>query len=206
MKKKLILAAIVAAFPAVASALNVSAINDYGTALAMVDPAKSLDLPTGATWTASPLVVNPDASVGGVYRSPYETAPVSSAGYFSVGTSSSYNTVANPAMLALGVLSKSIRLFWGSPDTYNSLELFRDGVQVGSVLGGQFNNRAIEASFVTISAANGTEFFDTVKFRSTSNAFEFSNIDTTPVPLPAAGWMLLAGLGGLVARSRRKNG
>jgi hypothetical protein len=59
---------------------------------------------------------------------------------------------------------------------------------------------------VTISADNSTEYFDTVKFfLNGSNAFEFSNITTTPVPLPASGLLLIGGLGALVARSRRKS-
>lgn len=39
---------------------------------------------------------------------------------------------------------------------------------------------------------------------SSSSAITFTANSIAPVPLPAAGWMLLAGLGGLVAMKRRK--
>ncbi|NRB36777.1 MAG: VPLPA-CTERM sorting domain-containing protein, partial [Rhodobacteraceae bacterium] len=45
--------------------------------------------------------------------------------------------------------------------------------------------------------------YDAVKFDSgSSNAFEFSNVST--VPLPASAFLLMAGLGGLAAMRRRK--
>jgi hypothetical protein len=35
-------------------------------------------------------------------------------------------------------------------------------------------------------------------------AVQFKLVETTPIPLPAAGWMLIAGVGGLVALKRRR--
>ncbi len=48
------------------------------------------------------------------------------------------------------------------------------------------------------------ETFDTVRFGSTQAAFEFA-MAPAPVPLPAAGWMLFAGVAGLAAAARRRN-
>ena len=36
------------------------------------------------------------------------------------------------------------------------------------------------------------------------DGFDVAEFSVTPVPLPAAGWMLLAGVGGLVAMRRRR--
>ena len=43
--------------------------------------------------------------------------------------------------------------------------------------------------------------FDSVKFSSTGNSFEFA---LAPVPLPAAGLLLLTALGGMKVMSRRR--
>ena len=47
-----------------------------------------------------------------------------------------------------------------------------------------------------------------LRFKSSSNAGGSDKLvgtpDMTPIPLPAAGWMLIAGLGGLAAARRRK--
>ncbi|WP_282127614.1 VPLPA-CTERM sorting domain-containing protein [Roseobacter litoralis] len=209
MFKKTLFAAVLIALPSLASAVTVTAENDYATALGLVDPTQSLDLP--GAWVQTPLTIDPDASVGGQYRSPFETAGTAvpgiaaSAGYFTVGvTSTPYSGFPNPAELTLSSLAKSVSLLWGSPDTYNTLELYNGGTLVGTVLGGQFNALGKEASFVTISANDVTEYFDTLKFASTTNAFEFSNVSIAPVPLPAGLPLLLAGLGTFAWMRRRK--
>lgn len=206
-KKTLAIVAIVA-MPGFASALTVNAVNDYAAALANVTPAESLDLP--GVWTAAPLTVAPDASLGGQYRSPYETSGLTAPGYYTVGVTNGpgqpYEGTANPAILALDSLSNSFSLLWGSPDRYNTLELYQGASLVGTIQGNQFNIPAREASFVSIFADNANEYFDSVRFFSNdSNAFEFSNVTATPVPLPASGLLLIAGLGALAARARRKS-
>lgn len=202
MIKNTLLAAALVALPSIASAVTVTAVNDYTSALSNVVAADSLDLP--GTWTDAPFIVNPDASLGGVYRSPYETSGLTAAGYFSVGTSSTYSATSNPAVLALDNLSKSVSLLWGSPDSYNTLELFNGSTLIATIFGNQFNIPAREASFVTIAADGAGEFFDTLRFSSGSNAFEFSNVTATPVPLPASGLFLIAGVGALMLRKARK--
>ncbi|MBJ6370926.1 VPLPA-CTERM sorting domain-containing protein [Sedimentitalea arenosa] len=204
MIRNTIAIAAVVAMPSLASALTVQAENDYATALSMVTPADSLDLP--GTWTAAPLTVAPDASLGGQYRSPYQTSGLTAPGYYTVGVGSTYSGTSNPAELALTSLSNSFSLLWGSPDGYNTLELYNGATLVGTILGSQFNIPAQEASFVSIFADNESEYFDSVKFYSVNqNAFEFANVSATPVPLPASGLLLVAGLGALAARARRKS-
>ncbi|MEP1354063.1 MAG: THxN family PEP-CTERM protein [Tateyamaria sp.] len=46
--------------------------------------------------------------------------------------------------------------------------------------------------------------FQTIE-RGSNVASLYASIDVAPVPLPAAGWMLIAGMGGLVAMRRRKS-
>ncbi|WP_187428781.1 hypothetical protein ROLI_017730 [Roseobacter fucihabitans] len=208
MFKKALLAATLVATPVLASAATVSAINDYTLALAEVDQNQSLALP--GVWTAAPRTVNPDASISGAFRSPFQTDGENSAGYYTVGGGSQYVGTSNPAELALNSLSKSISLLWGSPDRYNTLELFNGINLVATILGSQFNVIALEASFVTISADSASEYFDTVRFTSQNgsgnavNAFEFANVTVAPVPVPAGLPLILTALGGIAYLSRRK--
>lgn len=198
MKRTLAVLALVA-LPSIASAFTVSAINDYTSALAQVNPIDSLDLP--GTWTDAPLTIIPDASVDGVIRSPFEEAGHNSAGYYSVGTSEAYSGTNNPAVLQLTNRATNFSLLWGSPDSYNTLELYDGATLVASILGSQFSIPAYQASFVSISAGAG-ESFTSAKFYSDGNAFEFSNVSA--VPIPAAAWLFGSGLIALAAVKRRK--
>jgi hypothetical protein len=66
---------------------------------------------------------------------------------------------------------------------------------------------AAAASTVVVHKAAGASL-DVVFLEATSDLTEapidgFVPVDVSPVPLPAAGWMLLAGLGGIAAMRRR---
>ena len=187
-----------------ASAATVNAINNYGDALAMVDKTQSLDLPVGASWAAAPLTVSPDASLGGQYRSPFESANHSSVGYYSVGVSNNYSGTGNPAILNLDNPATTFSLLWGSPDYYNRLELY-DGMDLLiSISGAGFTVQALEASFVWVTAGLGEQFTQARFFSDGRNAFEFSNVGVSPVPVPAAVWLFGSALLGFVSLSRRK--
>lgn len=97
-----------------------------------------------------------------------------------------------------------IDLIWGSPDSYNDLTITLTGAGGTHVVNGSNVQGpvGILASMVSVTDV----FFKTVTFESSSNAFEFANLTTSTVPLPAGMLMMgtaIAGFG--VMRRRRKS-
>lgn len=185
---------------------------------AAVQTADAATLSFGTLPSAA--IMNPAASAttGTVYenvtgsqsdrRSPWESAG-SSVDHNAVDAW--YTSVSGGATATYNVgLSSAASFVWGSPDTYNTLEFLLGGAVVDTViLGTTYTGPVNPASFGVNSAlvtftdiTGGT--FDAIKFSSSSNAFEFANLEVAPVPLPAAGLMLLAGLSGFAAVRRRK--
>ncbi len=193
------------------------------TILAAGAIALSAGAASAATVTFSALpgaaIKNPDATLitGNVYenvvgtagtlrRSPWEsdgssvthTAP--DAWYTSVSANST-------ATYNVG-RSISASFVWGSPDTYNTLEFLLGGSVVDTVVFSGLENIdpasfGLNSALATFTDITG-DLFDAIRFSSSTNAFEFANLEVAPVPLPAAGLMLLAGLGGFAAVRRRK--
>ncbi len=151
--------------------------------------------PTSITGTVD---VNVTGTVSGTRKDPWAaTAFADTGAYTSVraGSSASYT---------FGNLKKSIDLLWGTPDSYNFIEFYLAGVLVDSIGGADtgitdFADQTTN-QFVTVASAFD---FDSVTYRSTTaNAFEFATV--SPVPVPAAGLLLLGALGGIAALRRRK--
>jgi hypothetical protein len=130
-------------------------------------------------------------------RSPYDTtASVNTAVYHSVSAGAT-------ATYSFGTTQSAFAFMWGSPDDYNTLNFYLGAANVGSFTG----NAVIPPGtaglgFVDV-VFNG--LFDKVVFGSIGkDAFEFTNVSFTPIPLPAAGWLLLTGFVGLSVLGRRR--
>lgn len=187
---------------ALALPLTVEAATVNFTAL----PTVAVENPLANSHTGT-IHENITGSVVNQYRSPWESAGSTvtytdpTAWYTSVqaGASATYD---------LG-LSSVLSFVWGSPDTYNTVEFLLGGSVVDSVILGGAN--IDPASYGTNSAlATFTKItggvFDAVRLLSSGNSFEFANLTSNPapVPVPAAGVLLLTALGGMVAMRRRK--
>jgi hypothetical protein len=101
-------------------------------------------------------------------------------------------------------------LYWGSIDSYNSVEFLRKGAQVGAIITG--------SDLAAPIAANGNQLgpnsnayitfsnllFDEVILSSSSNSFEFTNV-AAAAPEPATWAMMILGFFGVgVMAYRRK--
>ncbi|RKF12392.1 VPLPA-CTERM sorting domain-containing protein [Roseovarius spongiae] len=208
--------------PAAASTVSITVIaasGDGSGALANTSdvyaPGYGAFLPSGASWTSVPgayVVTPPPGSDSGVYRSPWDETPREDLNsYFAVGP----NTQPNPVKLSFSSGQSALDILWGSVDSYNTLafsaiangaDVSITGSDVATAIGGDCGSPAnfgcTALLRITINDDNGAATtFGTASFSSGSQAFEFA---LAPVPLPAAGFLLLGGLGGLVAMRRRK--
>jgi hypothetical protein len=103
-----------------------------------------------------------------------------------------------------GAIYETLKFVWGTPDTFNYVEFYRAGKLIDTIKGfGNGKNIALPTLLVTEIGDEGG--FDTVRFGSKGVAFEFSNIEVgpSPIPVPAAGLMLLTALGGMALLRRR---
>lgn len=149
---------------------------------------------------------NVTGSIGGVRRSAWQGSTVNEndAGAFytsiSGGASATYN---------FATAQTSVSLLWGSPDSYNDLDIMLVGGGVVTVNGvAAMGPVAILQQFVTISDVGA---FDALVFRSGRNAFEFANLSTSgptnvtaAVPLPAGLPLMLTAFAGLGLLSRTR--
>jgi hypothetical protein len=140
------------------------------------------------------------------------------------GTSPGNN--ANPAgyagnyMAILGGQSETLKfshsmdifgLYWGSIDTYNSVEFLLNGAQVGAIIKGSDLAAPIAATGNQLGANSNAYvtfsnlLFDEVILSSSSNSFEFSNV-AAAAPEPATWAMMILGFCGVGFMAyRRKN-
>jgi hypothetical protein len=106
--------------------------------------------------------------------------------------------------------ASSFSFVWGSPDSFNVIDIFSDGFgtvsytgsQLGSTNGFIANGNNTHTGLFTIAGVNGATI-DHVVFRSSGVAFEVAV--AAPVPEPETYALMLAGLAavGFVARRRR---
>ncbi|MEX0281231.1 MAG: VPLPA-CTERM sorting domain-containing protein [Arenibacterium sp.] len=155
-----------------------------------------------ADSTTGTVFENVVGSISGVRRSPWQGSAIDENDSTSYYTSVSGNSSAS---YDFGMSMREISFLWGSPDNYNDLDIILTGAGGTVTINGTQAQGpvAIGAQYVTISDVG---LFDSVTFRSGRNAFEFANLETAQVPVPAALPLLVGALGGLgFAARRRKN-
>ena len=205
-----LLAAIVVA-PSVAQAVTLQTVVTHPGSYAYVDVADSGIVQTNSGFSWDPSDAQVRSGNGSGFRSPFDetsdlgtcsstVADGCTTNYFAVGPSN----LPNPVKLNFEDVQNYFSMLWGSPDTYNELTFYLGDNDVGS-----FTSTADVPRATAGGASAGSVFvaftgeYDAVHFDSgNSNAFEFSNVST--VPLPASAFLLMAGLGGLAAMRRRK--
>ncbi|MCX7185383.1 MAG: PEP-CTERM sorting domain-containing protein, partial [Nitrosospira sp.] len=138
----------------------------------------------------------------------WASPPADTSNYFTVGPSTS-----STGTVSFGFLASYFGYYGGSPDTWNSLQLLNNNVvirtlsgnELAGIAGVQPNGDWSVGRYWNIFADNSTEYFNSVKFISTINAFETDNHAVLPVPEPETYAMFLAGLGlmGFMVRRRR---
>jgi hypothetical protein len=170
----------------------------------------SLTLPTAAT--ANPvatstsgasvnLIENVSGDFGANGRSPWD-ALNSTLDFNDPGAL--FSSVRNgTATYDFGGVFRQLSLVWGTRGPLNTLKLFLNGNETFSMTGSgpaAFSTNVNNSVLVTISDLQ----FDTMVVGAGNPAFEFANVTVAPIPLPAAGLLLVGALGGLAALRRRK--
>jgi hypothetical protein len=161
---------------------------------------------TTVTWNSVGSAPLTSGSVPGVKRSVWDTSASNSdpRTYAVAGPDSNFPT--GFITYDFAKLMTSLSFVWGSPDSYNTLELLNGSTIVGTITPGSTPNlfvNSIDSTLVTV-LLNSSEFFNGLRFTSTTAAFEFANITATAVPLPPALLLFGASLFGLGAARKRK--
>lgn len=203
MKKLLsaLVVAAIAAAPAHAALFSLSAPGVQTTTVANATVVSFDDFTTSGYVSAVGQYQVVQGNLAGKYAAPKgDTTP-----FLSVP-----NPVANgQATFELGTLASYFGIYWGSMDSYNTLEFLRDGAVVASFTGGQITaaadgnqiadrtNRYVNFSF------GASQYFNAVRLKSNGFAFESDNHAFVAVPAPAAVGLLGLGLLGFCAARRR---
>jgi hypothetical protein len=190
-----------ASLPAQAASVNVI---ETVNAWEQVNLSQTLST-SGGTWFTAPSIK--EGHTINQWRSPFDpsgttTPPLNwqTIDYYSVGPSSATQT----AVLKFTQNQGALEFLWGSIDDYNKLIFFLDGQEVATVLLASLPGVQVGVGAALVSITDLV--FNKIKFISTTNAFEFSNLTTSPVPLPPAVLLfgsVLLGWGYLTRRRAR---
>ena len=155
-------------------------------------------------WTYSGFGAIRNGSVSGRYAAPYNDSIMSEADqtkYFAVPENTSVGLTADVTFG--GNEYNYLGLFWGSADSYNSIQFYNDNVLIATYTGTDILNPANGNQYA--SSTNKyvnfmlTEYFDKVKLISTSYAFELDNLavgdsEIPRTPVPGAALLGIIGL------------
>lgn len=176
----------------------------------------------GVTGIVDQVTPPPTGSVDGVYRSPWQTT--ADVNLPQANTAAGLYTSVRSGDAGFNLTGTSLSLFWGSPDTYNSITFFTGASGTGSSvteLGSALGYAHLGHGHDQVSIFLDT-IFNSVVLSSTSPAFEFANLTAScgpegsgcippaATPLPAALPLfgsIIAGAGGVFRwRKKRKAG
>lgn len=154
------------------------------------------------SYTGNGAVVQDSAS--GHYAAPFGLTSSDTTKYLSVPftSASGYVTVTLPTSATYNYLG----LWWGSVDTYNTLEILKGDTVVYTVTGAMAlspaNGYQGSGGSVYLNILNLPDF-DGFRMSSTSYAFEVDNIAYGQVPEPSVLLLVGSGLAGLAAFRRK---
>lgn len=160
----------------------------------------SFDGPNAAGYTFSSGIAT---AIGSSGQAAAPAGDTSIYGYVSSALNPNFATLTTPNI-------GSISFYWGSIDTFNSVDVLgAGGVLLTTISGGMLppangdQGNAITNRRVFITAGAG-EAITGLTFRSTGVAFEFDTIAAGAVPEPQSWAMLIAGFGMIGAAARRR--
>lgn len=206
-KKVMALAATVALTASVAQAVTVDSVS---LGRAQLDALGSIGNPAVTSSIIGPrsnagVFEGVTANLTNTYRSPFQNASRTTF------DTASFTAVTNStAIFSFDVDQVSLSFIWGSPQRFDTLSLFNDGVLVARIIPGLANpgtelvtQTQRGARLVTLTDV----LFDEIQFSNDRASFEFANLQVvSSVPLPAGGLLLLMALAGLVFVRRKAGG
>lgn len=159
-------------------------------------------------------LLNPAGYTGGAVKNGsssgnWASPPNDTSNFYTVGPGAGQST---PGTVLLNSLSKYFGFYGGSPDTYNAIELWRDGTRLHTYSGSELataaevqpNGNWGTGAYWNIWALDASSYFNKILFVSSTNAFETDNHASLATPLPAAAWLFGSALLGFVTLSRRR--
>jgi hypothetical protein len=147
-----------------------------------------------------------NASISGITARP----PGSTGDFWSVGITAGQT---GPGIVTIAGGASYYGFLIGSPDGYNTVQFFDGGVLLGSYTGTDLvppaNGNQAVSKYVNVYAGAG-ETLTSVRFLSSSNAFETDNhaFVAAPIPEPSTYALMLAGLAAVafIAKRRKATG
>lgn len=119
------------------------------------------------------------------------------------------NETPQAATVSFSTAHNYFGMWWGSVDTYNSIQFYLNGDLVGTLTGSQVLAQTHGATgsqtdirsngFLNVSGLT----FDSITFSSTNYAMEMDNFTVAPVPEPASMLLLGSGLIGFAGLRRK---